>query len=98
VKLEFAPEAAAELYEAADTYERQREGRGERFRRAIEATLDRISEAPGSFPAMLTVGRRAVVLRFPYAVIFRVADDSVTILAFAHGRRRPGYWLARARR
>jgi plasmid stabilization system protein ParE len=31
----------------------------------------------------------------PYVVFFEVADDAITIVAVAHQRRRPGYWLDR---
>ena len=40
--------------------------------------------------------RRALLDRFPYAIAFEQRGDSLMILAFAHLRRRPLYWLARA--
>ncbi len=40
--------------------------------------------------------RRAVAEQFPYVVAFEAHDDHVRILAVAHGKRRPLYWLARA--
>jgi hypothetical protein len=30
--------------------------------------------------------------RFSYAVIYRVVDVTIQVVAVAHGRRRPGYW------
>jgi hypothetical protein len=33
--------------------------------------------------------------RFPYGVIYRVAGDTLRILAIAHRRQRPGYWHGR---
>lgn len=47
----------------------------------------------------LPAGRRRVLLRrFPYAVIYRELDAArVRVLAVAHFRRRPDYWIARDR-
>jgi hypothetical protein len=33
--------------------------------------------------------------RFPYVVAYRTIGAQVTILAFAHTSRRPGYWRKR---
>ena len=42
-------------------------------------------------------GRAPLLLRrFPFAIGYVVEDDTVTVLAIAHLRRRPGYWLRRA--
>jgi hypothetical protein len=36
------------------------------------------------------------VKRFPYVVIFTIRNaETVRVLAFAHTRRRPGYWKKR---
>jgi len=39
--------------------------------------------------------RRYLLRRFPFFVVFREVDDRVQIVAVAHARRRPGYWLGR---
>src|SRR5688572_10191405 len=37
--------------------------------------------------------------RFPYVVYYAVIDPtSVLVLAVSHGRRRPGYWMRRAKK
>jgi hypothetical protein len=41
--------------------------------------------------------RKYVLQRFPFAVAYLVLDDTLVVLAVAHGKRRPGYWLARLR-
>ena len=33
--------------------------------------------------------------RFPFNVLYREAGNTVQVLAVAHHRRRPGYWLGR---
>jgi hypothetical protein len=36
--------------------------------------------------------RRFILRRCPFMVIFRTMNDSILIVAVAHGKRRPGYW------
>jgi len=68
----------------------------------VTAVLQRIETAPHSFPRWPgTSGtaepiRRAVMHRFPYLIAFEGHADHVLVLAIAHGKRRPLFWLARA--
>jgi hypothetical protein len=39
--------------------------------------------------------RRRLLTRFPYVVFYEVVDDAVEVIAVAHAKRRPGYWLHR---
>ncbi|WP_437596396.1 hypothetical protein WMF28_27850 [Sorangium sp. So ce590] len=64
--------------------------------------LDRIGEVPTSFqiwpgtsPAPQSI-RRAIVDRFPYVIAFEVHPEHTLVLAIAHAKRRPLYWLTRA--
>jgi plasmid stabilization system protein ParE len=93
----FHPDAERELEEAADWYESQREGLGGEFIAAVRAKIGRIVEAPERYP--VTQGaRRALVGRFPYAIVYTPSAASVQgvlIIAVAHLRRRPKYWIGR---
>jgi plasmid stabilization system protein ParE len=69
----------------------------------VQATLPLIGTRPHSFPRLQDVDatleiRRALLARFPYALVFLVREDEVRVLAVAHAKRRPGYWLSRVRR
>lgn len=33
--------------------------------------------------------------RFPFSIVFLQHDETAFVVAFAHHRRRPGYWRAR---
>jgi len=46
----FTQAARAELIEAQDWYEREATGLGRRFRQAIDALIDRMSDNPRQFP------------------------------------------------
>jgi plasmid stabilization system protein ParE len=39
--------------------------------------------------------RRYLLQRFPYAVLIAYLPKEVVVVAVAHQRRRPGYWLRR---
>jgi toxin ParE1/3/4 len=94
------PEASQELDAAARWYDDQGSGLGHRFLDAVAATMDRlvISPAAGArvpyVPSELAA-RRSPVERFPYHVVYLDTRDAIRVLAVAHNRRRPGYWLGR---
>ena len=100
--VQFAPEVPDELAEAALWYEAKKQGLGDELLAEIEAFLPLIGARPRSFPRLLGVQatleiRRALLARFPYAVVFLVREEEVRVLAVAHAKRRPGYWLSRVR-
>ena len=97
-ELRFHGAARSELREAAHWYEARGSGLGAEFLAAVEACLARLVEKPAAFPELRRAPgvRRALLRRFPYALVFLVHGETITILAMAHGRRRPLYWKARA--
>ena len=103
MRLELHPEALAELRGAALWYDERRPGLGDEFIAEVSAALDRIEDAPESYAAWAgtrTTGqliRKATVQRFPYLVAFEKHEQHVLILAVAHAKRRPLYWLTRVK-
>jgi toxin ParE1/3/4 len=96
----LSPEAVDELAEAAAWYRDRRPGLEVEFLAEFERVLPLIQNSPASFsrvldlPADLVI-RRALLPRFPYAVVFMDLGAEIRVLAVAHARRRPGYWLNR---
>lgn len=95
-------DARRELTKAADWYEARSAGLGEAFADEILRALDLIEESPGAWPEWPGVRhtppvRRFLLSGFPFALPYGVFNGEVIILAVAHLRRRPGYWLPRAR-
>ena len=39
--------------------------------------------------------RRLILTGYPFDLIYRETQDSIVIVALAHQRRRPGYWVGR---
>ena len=73
--LRLSPEAVEELAEAAEWYRTQRPGLEMEFLAEVRRVLPLIETSPASFPRLLDlpadlVIRRALLPRFPYAVVF----------------------------
>ena len=97
-KLRWHPEAAADLQLAADWYRAQDDGARlvARFERAVGRELEHVARAPERWPVVRERYRQKVFAGpFPYALIYRVEDGTVFLVAVAHQRRRPGHWTGR---
>jgi hypothetical protein len=74
---------------------------GDEFISEISASLDRVSGAPEAYPAWPGTRaegpliRKATTQRFPYVIAFEKHEHHVLVLAIAHAKRRPLYWLTR---
>lgn len=95
MKVSLLSPAAEEI---ARAIERQRE-RAPEAARALEAELDRsiglIVENPLIGSVSPSDTRRVLLRRFPYSVVYRVLEDRLLVVAFAHHRRAPNYWTKR---
>jgi plasmid stabilization system protein ParE len=104
VQVDLHPEALAELRSAALWYEERRPRLGDRFVERVNVTFAHIGEYPAADPVWPgTIGaqipiHKASVEQFPYLVAFEIHASRVLVLAIAHAKRRPLYWLARASR
>jgi plasmid stabilization system protein ParE len=101
VQVDLHPEAQSELRRAALWHDQQRAGLGDELFADVGSTLERMATAPQAFPIWPTLPgsenpiRRALLHRFPYALAFEIGANRVLVLAVAHAKRRPFYWLAR---
>ena len=96
MKLVVAPPALAELHDAAAFYMLKANVElGLAFVAEFERTANLVLTNP-LLGAQFRGNRRQYILRrFPYSIIYQVATDELRILAVAHHRRRPGYWVER---
>ena len=95
MRVDFHPEALAELQLAAAFYEAQRPGLGLRFVEAVQDAAARIQESPDTGRVIDENVRRCLTRVFPYGVLYAVESDSIQVLAVGHLAREPGYWKAR---
>ena len=91
-------EAEMELWEAVSFYEKRCARLGLDFVNEIRAALEIIQQSPARWPIHLDGTRRYLVHRFPYFVVYLAYEDHIWVVAFAHCRRRPGYWSPRAKK
>jgi plasmid stabilization system protein ParE len=95
------PEARAEYLKALAWYASVGNGTvGEDFADAADAASELILQFPhGAPPYEDNLAdpeiRHLHIGKFPYLLIFSVREDEVLVLAYAHERRRPGYWMHR---
>ncbi len=99
-RVSFDPLAREELDAAAEHYEREYEGRGQRFYSAVERAVRAASASPLAGPRFPGLAeelevRRRIVPGFPFVVAYRTQADELRIVAVIHTRRRPGYWRGR---
>ena len=90
--------ASDEFREAVRWYEAPRPGLGSEFFNAVAATLSRIESNSEIGTSLSADGqtRRILVDRFPYQIVYRLRPAEIVIVAFAHLKRRPGYWRNRS--
>jgi plasmid stabilization system protein ParE len=93
----FTLPARTELIDAQDWYEREAPGLGRSFRAAVDTVVERMGANPQQFPIAYKSIRRALLRRFPYALMFVIeADETLTVIACFHGSRDPAHWQKRA--
>lgn len=83
------PKAERAIDRAAGWYDRRNPNAARAFLDAVEALLERISENPLQFPIVRGKLHRAVVVPFPYSLVFRMAESQVVITTCVHFRRHP---------
>jgi toxin ParE1/3/4 len=93
-------QARDEVLAAARRYGEERAELRVEFLAAVDEALDRVvryashlAPPPGVDPALGV--KRVFMKRFPYSLYFVELPTRLRVLAFAHARRRPQYWIGR---
>jgi toxin ParE1/3/4 len=81
--------------EARAWYDDVRPELGDRFAKAVDATIKRIAEYPPQFPVVYRGRRRAGVPRFPYSIFFDRQEHRILVIACFHAKRSPKRWERR---
>jgi len=93
--VEVHPLAADEAEAAERWYRDRNETAATRSRRELDRVVELIAERPEAAPPYVGNTRRFLLRRFPFFVVYRAYNDHVEVVAVAHARRRPGYWVQR---
>jgi toxin ParE1/3/4 len=94
--LEIAPDAERDIRESFHWYFDRNQLIADAFRTEVFDVIDRVALGPLGRAADALGNRHRVLHRFPYSVVYEVAENTVTILAVAHHRRLPDYWRSKA--
>ena len=94
-RLHLRAEAAADIAEATEWYDRQQSGLGAEFMRSVRSQLAAIEEVPKRYPVILSDIRRARLRRFPYGVYYVIDGEIVVAFACMHARQSPRQWQSR---
>ena len=95
MSIKFHPAASRELSDIAAYYEERCPGLGDEFLDELKALMLNLDENPRIGVQGEHRTRKALMGRFPFAVIYRQDGDELAVVALAHYRRRPGYWKNR---
>lgn len=88
--------AEQELADAVDYYESAQAGLGLRYLQEVEYLIQLLVDFPEMGVVIQGSIRRLVLPKFPYSLLYRVLDDrQIRILAVAHHKQRPRYWVNR---
>lgn len=91
----FHPEASSELASAIAHYDEQQPGLGREFWDEVARSIKLILKFPEASPLISPRTRRRRTRRFPYGLVYQFHNETITILAVMHLRRKPDYWMGR---
>ena len=95
MRITFNELAEHELNDAVQYYEHEQLGLGAAFLAEVRRCSEALVEHPESGPIILDATRRRLCQRFPYGLLYTVAENEIRILAVMNLKRRPWYWVGR---
>jgi plasmid stabilization system protein ParE len=91
----FLDAASREFSQAFAYYESQQPGLGERFEEEVARGIRWLAENPNALPLRRDAYRRLNLHVFPYYIPYIVRGSTLWVVAVAHARRLPEYWIKR---
>ena len=70
-------------------------GLGRRFYAEVKRAEKFLEQFPESAPELAPDIRQHPLHKFPFSLLYSIQHDGLLILAVAHHRRRPRYWIGR---
>ncbi len=95
--IELDTAAKREADEAYSWYAQQDMRAAQGFAASFDRAIETIAGRPQTCAAYLLGTRRCLLDGYPYLIVFLERPDRITIIAVAHGRRRPAYWAGRVK-
>jgi toxin ParE1/3/4 len=91
----FHPMAEQELLDAVSYYEEQETGLGLEYLGEVEHAVNFLMRYPEAGSKVRGSIRRLTLPKFPYSLLYRVMEEQIRVLAVAHHKRKPKYWVDR---
>ena len=84
-----------DIEQAADWYDQQRAGLGNRFARSVTTALDAIAFSPKIYGKVGRQVRASLVRSLPFVVNYRELTSFVEVVAVIHAKRNSKDWKSR---
>jgi len=92
----LSPEADSELSREALFYAGEGGAKlGQEFINEFDRALALLCNQPGLGARWRNQRRRFPLRRFPFSIIYYARGEDLRVIALAHHRQKPGYWLGR---
>ena len=88
-------EAEAEILGALAWYHERSPLAARAFVQELSHVIRLAAQSPRTWPIKVGNTRRVVFPRFPFDLVFRMKGEAIEIVALAHHRRGPDYWVDR---
>ena len=95
MKIYFLGDARKEFLDAISYYKRHQPELANRFKAEVEQSITWLAEHVEAFELRAGGYRRLNLRVFPYYIPYIVRGSTLWILALAHVRRKPEYWIER---
>ena len=95
MNVRFLTLAQHEVDEAVVWIDERAEGKGILFLDELDRVVRLVKAYPLASTEIEPEIRRCLFARFPYSLIYGIEDDTIVVLAVAHSRRSPRYWIDR---
>ena len=93
----FLEEAEDEFLEAIRYYTEHSRTLGVDFVTEVQRAADFAIQLPRAAPLVRPDVHNKAVRKFPYSLLYSIEGETVVVLAVAHQKRRPGYWVNRVK-
>jgi len=94
-KIRFHPKAEQEAEGAVQWYRERSTMAAAGFVAELSHAVQQVAETPERWPRYIANTRRYIFPVYPFSLIYRLLQHEVTIVAVAHAKRKPGYWISR---
>jgi plasmid stabilization system protein ParE len=95
VKVRFLTLAQQEVDDAVLWFDQRVEGKGFAFLNELDRVVRLVQAYPLAATEIEPEIRRFLFARFPYSLIYGLDGDTIVVVAVAHLRRLPRYWVNR---